>query len=104
MWSQGPCYGFFLGVSGLFLGAELIDKQLFCWDSSVETLTIHDADFDFRHVQPGRVLGGIVKLDAFQDARRLFLAESFDERPAKVRVQIIHHDMNTQGIGIMNVN
>src|SRR5882672_2029753 len=47
------------------------DQYGLVWDASVEALAYHHTDFDLDHVEPTRVLGRVVELQAGEDAASL---------------------------------
>jgi hypothetical protein len=51
-------------------------------DSTVEALAAQHADLNFHHVQPAGVLGGVVELEAAQDASGFSRRESVIEGAA----------------------
>jgi hypothetical protein len=74
-------------------------QQLSAGDASIQTLPTEDADFDFRHVQPTRVLGRVVKLHPAQELYRRALAQDVDGLP-EVGVQVIQHQVDATCLGI----
>src|SRR5580704_5168410 len=67
---------------------------------AMEALLGEDGEFDFRHVQPTRVLGSVVPDDTLQELFRTFGPESLDERLRVVRVEIVEDQMNPTRLGI----
>src|SRR5262245_59381637 len=73
-------------------------------DSSVETLTVHDADLDLCHVQPTRMFGRVMEFKLFQDAPRLGWGKGFVQARSGVRVQVVQHQTDLFGLRIMHVH
>src|ERR1700758_23804 len=73
-------------------------------DASVEALGAQDADLDLDHVEPRGMLGRVMELQAAQDAMRLGRGEGFVEGPRGMRRQIVEHDADPLGLGIMKVH
>jgi hypothetical protein len=46
----------------------LLTHHLFVVDPAVQTLAIQYPNFDFCHIEPTRMLGGVVELQAVQQA------------------------------------
>ena len=56
------------GVALLFPCGDFADEALWVVDSTVQALAAQDADLDLDHVEPAGVLGGVVELQAAQNA------------------------------------
>src|SRR3990172_6727534 len=68
--------------------------------SSPKALTIQDADFDLRHVQPTRMLGRVVKLHASQQPASGRRTEYFLEAGAEMGVEVVQNQVNLSGGGV----
>src|SRR3990170_6004696 len=68
--------------------------------SSPKTLTIQDADFDLRHVQPARMLGRVVKLHPSQQRASGGRTEHLLEARAEMGVEVVQNQVNLSGGGI----
>ena len=55
-----------LFVAPFFPRADLAASPLGVIQATIEALTLQHADFDFRHVEPTGVLGGVMELQAVQ--------------------------------------
>ena len=54
--NRGAC-----SIAGGFDRGEFVDKRCFSRNTALQALARKDTQFDFGHVQPTPVLGGIVK-------------------------------------------
>ena len=70
----------------------------------VEALAAQYADFDLDHVEPAGVLGRVVELDAPQDAPGLGGRKGLIEGACGVGRQVVLHDADARGVGIMNID
>src|SRR4029077_19327426 len=61
-------------------------------DATIEALAAQHADLDFHHVEPAGVFGGVVELEAAQDASGFGGRESVIEGASSVARQIVLHD------------
>lgn len=59
-----------------------------------QALSLQDADLDFGHVQPARMLGRVVELDPAQHRRGGLRAEHFFEALAQMRVEVVQDQVN----------
>src|SRR3954469_6528753 len=69
----GREHPFHAGAGGVALalpGGDLALKLLGIIDAPVQALALAPPDFDLDHVEPPRVLGGVVELEPLQDAMR----------------------------------
>ena len=55
------------GVPGLLPGGYRSGERRFIRDAPVQTLTAQDGQFDFGHIEPGAMFGGVMKLQAIAD-------------------------------------
>ena len=69
-------------------------------NASIQALTAEDADLDLRHVQPARVLGGVVELDPAQQRGGRPLAQHVLERLPEVDVQVVQDQMHATSLAV----
>jgi hypothetical protein len=60
-------------VPSLFPGGNFFGNESLAVDATAQALPVHDADLDFRHVQPTAVFGGVANLQPLQNAVLLTL-------------------------------
>jgi hypothetical protein len=72
-------------------------------DAAVETLTMHDAQLRFRHVEPTSVFGRRVEFQPVQKSPCFFGRKCFVQTRPIVSVQIVLHEDDLLGVGIMDV-
>ena len=87
--SELPLDGF---ASDVALGLPCVDfalQKLRAGDAAIQALAAEDADLDFRHVQPARVLGRVVKAHATQQLVGRALAQHIVEALPEVNVQVV---------------
>jgi hypothetical protein len=89
-----------LCVSSFLPGVDLGLQQLSTGDASIQTLPAEDADFDFRHVQPTRMLGRVVKMHSAQELCRRALAQHVLEGLPEVGVQVVQDQVDATRLGI----
>ena len=82
-----PCIDF--GLQGMAIG-----------DASIQALAAEDANFDLRHVEPARVFGRVVKLDAAQELAGRSLTQHIIETFPEMGVEIVQHQMYAACPGI----
>ena len=73
-------------------------------DAAAETLALKHADLALHHVEPTGVLRGEVEFEAAQDTSGLGGREGLIQRPRLVDRQIVLHDTDTGGAGIVDVD
>ncbi|KRR19207.1 hypothetical protein CQ13_34150 [Bradyrhizobium retamae] len=73
-------------------------------DAAAETLALQHADLALDHVEPTGVFRGVVEFEATQDATGLGGRKCLIQRAGGVDRQIVLHDTDTGGIGIMDVD
>src|SRR5450759_2879481 len=76
------------------------DQGSFIRQPSVEALTAKGGDFNFGHVQPNGMLGGVMEFDAPQELRGMTFPEYLLEHLAKVSVEVVQDQMNPACFGI----
>jgi len=57
--------------------------------AAVQALSVQDAEFRLRHVQPTAMLGRVVELDPVQEVSGLLRRERLVQAPPAVRVQVV---------------
>ena len=73
-------------------------------DSAVEALAAEDADLDLDHVEPTGVLGSVVELQAAQNSPGFGGRECLVEGAGRVGRQVVLHNPDVLGIGIMDIS
>src|SRR5215207_10782681 len=84
--------------------ADLAIEFLWMVDSTIEALAAQHPDLDLDHVEPAGVLGGVVELQAAQDAPGFGGREGLIEGAGPVGRQVVLHNSDALGIGIMDVD
>lgn len=62
-----------------------------------QALPIQSREFDLGHIQPARMLGGIMDLKALTEPTRLSDWKDLIERGKRMRVEVIHHQNDLFG-------
>lgn len=88
----------------MLAGGDLAEKASGVVETSVQALAVEDADLDLDHVEPAGVLGRVVEFEAAQDAARFGRREGFVEGPGRVGRQIVLHEANAGGLGIVDID
>ncbi|MET4315433.1 hypothetical protein ABIC01_008460 [Bradyrhizobium sp. RT4b] len=83
---------------------DLVSEPFGVVDAAAETLALKPADLALDHVEPTGVLRGEVEFEAAQDTSGLCGREGLIQRPRLVDRQIVLHDTDTGGAGIMDVD
>ena len=83
---------------------DFAKEALWVVDATIEALAAQDADLDLNHVEPTGVLGGVVELEAAQDTPGLGGRERLIEGTGRVGRQVVLHDPDARGVGIMNID
>ena len=73
-------------------------------DAAAETLALQHADLALDHVEPTGVFRSEVEFEAAQDASSLGGREGLIQRPRFMDRQIVLHDTDAGGVGIMDVD
>ncbi|MFO1266471.1 MAG: hypothetical protein U1F67_06595 [Rubrivivax sp.] len=89
---EGPIDGRARGIAGALPEVDLAAKGWPIGEPAIQALTIEDADFDLRHVQPARVLGRVVELHSTQEAIGGVATKDILEGLPEVNVQVVQHD------------
>src|SRR5215207_7403325 len=84
--------------------ADLAIEFLWMVDSTVEALAAQHPDLDLDHVEPAGVLGGVVELEAAQDAPGFGRIESLVEGAGRVARQVVLDDPDRVGVWIVNID
>src|SRR5262245_5776543 len=72
--------------------------------SPIQALAVHDADLRLRHVQPTPVLGRVVELDLVQQPPGLRRRERLIEAGPVVRVEVVLHQPDLLGPGVVGLD
>ena len=88
------------GIASVLPAMDFAPRSHPVHQSSPKALTIQDADFDLRHVQPARVLGRVVKLYASQQPASDRGTEHLLEAGTEVGVEVVQNQVNLSGGGI----
>jgi hypothetical protein len=103
-WAEHPFDAGSGGVSLALPCGDFADEALGAVDPAVEALAAQDADFDLDHIEPTSVLGRVVELDAAQDASGLGGRKGLIEGACGVGRQVILHNADAFGVGIVNID
>src|ERR1700720_4988075 len=87
------------GISRSLPSGDFTAEALWVVDSAIEALAAQHADLDLDHVEPTGVLGGVVELQAAQNAPGFCGRKRLVEGAARVGRQVILHNANVLGIG-----
>src|ERR1700746_1521206 len=90
--------------SSLLPCCDLVSELFGIVDAAAETLALQYADLALDHIEPTGVLRGEVEFEAAQDASGLSGREGLIQRPRLVDRQIVLHDTDASGVGIMDVD
>ena len=83
---------------------DFADEAVGIVDPAIQTLAAQYADLDFDHVEPTGMLGGVVELQAAQNPPGFGRRECFIEGTGRVGRQVILHDADARGFGIMDID
>ena len=86
--SEAPHDATMVGVASLLPSSNFERDRCLVLEPPPQTLALQDADLDFGHVEPTRVLGRIVKLDATQQRGRGLGTEHLLKACAKMCVRL----------------
>jgi hypothetical protein len=67
-------------VAIFFPGRDFLDEGFLVRNAAIKALVREDGEFGFGHIQPATVLGGVMPLEAFDEALGLGGREGFVER------------------------
>ena len=71
-------------------------------DAAVQALAGQGGEFDLGDVEPGAVLGGVVDLQALGEGVGLGRFECLVERADGVGVEVVHHQHDLLGVGVVH--
>ncbi len=66
-------------IAAFFPGNDFSCQRHFIWQTTVKALGTQNADFDFRHIEPGTVSGSEMKSEAGHNPIRFGFSKEFDE-------------------------
>ena len=92
--SELPLDGPAQRVSSGLPGIDFTLQKLRRWHSAIQTLTTEGADLDLCHVEPTRMLGGVVEAYSAQQCAGCTLAQYIVEAFSEVDVQVVEHKMH----------
>src|SRR5450755_2747734 len=98
--SKRPLDAASFGVAFALPSIDLTAGGRLIHQPSAEALTVQDANLDFRHVQPTRVLGSVVEHDSAQKRGGSHWAELLFEALAEMRVEVVENQVNLSGGGV----
>lgn len=90
---EGSASAVAIELPGVDFGCERVASG----NATIETLTGERLDLDLGHVQPIRVLRGVVEVNAVQQLPGGLLAQYLLEALPEVGVQVIQHQMDASG-------
>ena len=93
--SEIPLDGSLFLVAGLLPGINFGLQKFSIGNAPIQALAAENADLDLSHVQPTRVLRGVVKLHATQELGSRAAAKHIVKALSEVRVQVIEHQVNS---------
>ena len=73
---------------------------LLIWDTAIETLLLENTQFDFGHIQPTTVLGGVMKLQFPGDPARLCRRKRLVQRGRLMGVEMVQHHAHHDGFWV----
>jgi hypothetical protein len=88
----------------LFLCGNFADETFGIVDSAVQALAAQHADLDLDHVEPTGMPGGVVEFEAAQNSPGFGGRECLIEGAGGVGRQVVLHDPDARGIGIMDID
>lgn len=91
------------GVRGLLSGGEFDVEHGEVVDTAVEALAGECGQFDLGDGEPGAVFGGVVDLQALGQCERGGWVEGFVEGRDGVGVEVVHHQHDLLGFGVVDV-
>ena len=89
MASEAPHDATMVGVASLLPSSDFERNRCLVLEPPPQTLALQDANLDFGHVEPTRMFGRIVKLDATQQRSGCLVTEHLLEAGAKMRVEVV---------------
>ena len=95
--SERPSNTTSLGIAFALPGCDLASGSSSVPQSPAETLALQNADLDFCHVQPARMLGRVMEHDASQKRAGGPRAEHLCKAGSEMRVEIVENQVNLSG-------
>ena len=83
---------------------DFADEAVGVVDSAIQALATEHTDLNLNHVEPAGMLGGVVELQAAQNSPGFGGRECLIEGTGRVGRQVVLHDSNARGIGIMDID
>lgn len=90
-------------IATLLLGVDLAFEFLPCPDATREALTRQSGELDLGHVEPTAMQRRVVDLQFLGDATRLSRSEGVIERCGRMGTQVIHHQHDFLGLGVVEL-
>src|SRR5579871_505341 len=87
-----------------FPGGHFLRDPLLALQPTAQALAVHDADRRFGHVQPTPMLGRVVPFNLVQYPAGLRGRGRFVQAGPVVGVQVVRHQPNLLGLGVMHVH
>ena len=84
-------------------GSDFAPDGLDAGDAPAQALAHHDIDLKFCHVQPAAVLRGIDELEAVPQCLGFLEGKRLVQRGQGMGVQVVHHQRDALGVGIVCV-
>jgi hypothetical protein len=91
------------GVSLSFPCGDFVDEALWIVDSAVQALAAEYTDLDLDHIEHAVVFWGVVELQASQNSLGFGGRECLIESAGRVGRQVVLHNPDVLGIGIMDI-
>src|SRR5579859_4078236 len=83
---------------------NMLPQMLKAFDALGQTVALKNADLDLGHVEPTPMLRGIMHLQALPKSLGFLRLKRLIQAGCCMRVQMIHHQANTLGLGIDLIN
>ena len=98
--SEIPLDGSILGVACLLPCSHFGFQKFSITNAPIQTLPTENANLDLSHVQPTRVLWGVVELNTAQELLGSACSQHVVEALFEVGVQVIEHQVNSSCLGV----
>jgi hypothetical protein len=95
--SEAPHDATMVGIASLLPSSNFERDRWLVLEPPPQTLALQYADLDFGHVEPTRMFGRLVKLDATQQRRGCLVTEHLLKAGAKMRVEVVKNQVNCPG-------
>src|SRR4249920_2948832 len=89
-----------LSVAAAFIGGYLLSERRDIRKTAIKTLTVQDTEFDFGHVQPTAMFGGVVELQFLANTAGFGGREGVIERGRTMGIELIEYHTNDLGLRI----